>query len=210
MKKKIFAVALTILSLGSLSALAQSPNSASENFVCPNNEQCAPENCNPKECENPKVCKEEKCTKDFKKGKACNGEKKDCFGKGKRKGERKGAGKKGEVGKRNPAAAFDNLNLTPGQKAEIDKILSDKKKDMEKALDKASKERKEIFEKYDKKINKVLSPEQYEKYVKARCKMMHKERPFHGGKKVKDVKNGNKGGMGKPRKGPAPALQTQE
>lgn len=207
MKKKIFALAIAMLSIGSLTVMAQSHNPNNEcQGKCANEQQCvSPEQC-VKGNANPEGCpKMNKCDKKNRKPGEC------------RRGECNGKEFKGCIGKREHGSkkakfdaetAFNELNLTPGQKAEVEKIMSDRKKDMAKVQEKERKEKAKIFEKYDNKLAKVLTPEQYQKFVSKRSSLIRNSGESKIGKKVKSYK-GNKGVIGKPQKGPNPPMQTR-
>ncbi|MDE7381818.1 MAG: hypothetical protein K2N03_06820 [Muribaculaceae bacterium] len=210
MKKKIFAVAIALLSLGSFAAMAQAENSNKEGLGCPKSEQCAPENCNPESCNPGEKCGKSKPCKEgkkFKEGKQCKNGKKCKAGK-RKEGKFKGEARRHEkCEKKNRGEFLANLNLTPGQQVEFNKIMSEKRDAIANAKEKAGKERKKLNEKFDKKIEKVLSPEQFAQYQKNRLEM-RKDRPSKFARKTKDFKKGNRGGLGKPQRGPEPAMLT--
>lgn len=60
---------------------------------------------------------------------------------------------------------FNGIELTADQKAEINKLDVEKKEKMAQSREEAQKNRKKVENDYDKKLKKILSDEQYSKYL---------------------------------------------
>lgn len=220
MKKTIMTlVAAFALGCGVAAAQAQSSCPVSKNAKAecetPCNTNCtAPEQapCN-KPCNKPCVAPcDQPCTqvcdqvcdrpcykKDFCKGKKDKRRRPGCFN-------------------GNPGDCMKELNLTPAQQAEMSKLFKERGEKMESYRNDMDKKRQKVQEKFDKDVQKILTPEQYAKFkekaprrVKGLRGDKYTVREGRGMKRAEcekvDCRYKKDGLIGKPQPGPKPALQ---
>lgn len=137
MKKTILSLAIALISLGGLSAIAQTTSTQT-------------------------TCKTEQCQgKDGKQKKERKGDKQ-----GDRKGGKKDKGnctaQNGQRGNKNAKGnpMMQGITLTAEQQQKVDKIREDAKKDLAKIKEDGKKDRQKVMSKVDSEISKVLTAEQ--------------------------------------------------
>lgn len=137
MKKTILSLAIALISLGGLSAAAQTVSTQTT---------CKTEQCQGKNDKQKKECKGDKDGD----RKGCKKEKGKCTARDGRRGNKKMKG--------NPA--MQGITLTAEQQQKVDKIRDDAKKDLAKIKEDSKKDRQKVMSKVDSEISKVLTAEQ--------------------------------------------------
>lgn len=151
---------------------------ATDRQVCPEAQQCNAAPSGDKQCAQKPCAKAKKECRNGKKNHCGNNDRKDC-----RKKE-----------KCNP---FAGIELTPQQKAQVDKAKEQRKEKMQSARDKMKKEALKANENFKKELKKILTPEQMARYEANTAKQMKG-----------NIKKGKKGYMipGEVVEGPRPKL----
>ncbi|MCM1377635.1 MAG: hypothetical protein NC097_00380 [Clostridium sp.] len=132
----------------------------------------------------------------------------DC--KGHKKGHKKGDKKSHKKGMRPGAPgalatdsqAFKGIELTPAQQAEINSLGEDRATDNKKIAQEIQKKRQKMTEKYNKKLQKILTPEQYAQYLENAKKVRR------GGVRRAAPGNHPDGVVGPIVRGPEPKIMT--
>lgn len=192
MKKTIIAIAC-VLGLGSAIAIAQNPapqenngaNCCAEtpcvNAPCQNGPSVpppcdgTPERCvlpdSPCVCSNAasdscKACPD--CGKCCQKGKAKHGK---HAKKGKRSKRYNGKGGQGVQANPGESRAFAGIELTPQQQIQLKEIADDRQEQYMDIKDEFNKSRSKADAKFEKQLQKILTPEQYAKYLSNKGKV---------------------------------------
>lgn len=137
MKKTILSLAIALISLGGLSAIAQTSSTQTT---------CKTEQCQGKDGKQKKERKGDK-QGDRKGGKKDKG---NCTAQDGRRGNKNAKG--------NPM--MQGITLTAEQQQKVDKIREDAKKDLAKIKEDGKKDRQKVMSKVDSEISKVLTAEQ--------------------------------------------------